>query len=406
MGNLASEQIRADLSLEVAPDQVLSSLKQRGALIRFLGRENCEIQDILGHKVLVYKKNDINFILLHKAVSYLGGNGQHPIYKKRIQLSSWYKDFCLEIEKENLPYDVRFIGVYHYDGAIVFVDFLKSTYLKKKVHNSSAHIYINDLYQALTNGVFHKEDQYGNHLYAVRANKFADYLIGKEIGTNHIFSLFNQFNHEFDFGKWLSVLPAVKEMERANWSQWKQTEWPGWYLEYKFYNFTIEKHTAPIIIYTGISNKAKDKFDFDIWFEQNQFYGDLKASDITKSSAPGNDQSTFIECINQYGKFWYVIYEHETEKDSEANNYENVRAYNKYMNKDELSYSSRLKTGVKFMKMTILELNRINFREALSTFNQGHQPDGSHRNPKFLIKKKDIDRFVVFRYKYSLDEKV
>lgn len=398
--NQDSEQIRPDLSLDIASDQVLTPKQQQEAMIRFLGENNCNTQKIAGKRVFTYSHAGKNFILLHKAVSYLGN--PHPIFKKRVQLPHWYKQFCEMIAKNNLPYDVRFVGVYHYKGVVVFVDFIKDTYLKKTVHNSSAHIYINDIYQALTTGVFHKEDMYGNHIYAIRGNKFADYLNGKESGQNILFSLFEQFNHGFSFGQWLKVLPTVIEMEKAKWPEWRQTEWPGWYLEYKFYQFTLDHGTSPHIIYTGQTNKRKQtgSFDFDIWFKKAQFYGDLKASDIKATEAPGNDQTTFIECISMYGKFWYVIYEHETLKDSEKDGYKEVRAYNRYMKKDELSYAKRLKTSVKFMKMTILELNRINFREALSAFNQGHQPDGSARNPKFKIKKKDIDRFVVFRYNY------
>lgn len=403
MSNLNSEQLRPDLSLDIAPDQVLTSKEQEEFLIRFLGKGNCKTIDILGHKIFLYTSKGKQYILLHRAVSYLGGNGQHPIFKKRVQLPSWYKDFCLAAKRNKLPYDIRFIGVYHYKGVVVFVDFEKDTYLKKKVHNSSAHIYINDLYQALTNGVFHKEDMFGNHIYSIRGNKLASYLDGKEIGQNILFSLFEKFNNGFTFGQWIKVLPTIKEMQQSGWPEWRQTEWPGWYLEYKFNQFTIDNNTAPLILYTGQSHKAKQDgvFDFDVWFKHHQFYGDLKASDITKTVAPGNDQSAFVECINMFGKFWYIIYEHETTKDTEENGYKNVRTYNRYMKKDELSYSTKLKTGVKFMKMTILELNRINYREALSEFNQGHQPDGSKRNPKFMIKKKDIDRFVVFRYNYQ-----
>lgn len=401
MSNIDSEQIRPDLSLDVAQDQVLLPKQQQEAMIRFLGEKHCKMQEIAGKRVLTYSANGKTYILLHRAVSYLGN--PHPTFKKRVQLPHWYKEYCEELNARHLNYDVRFIGVYHYKGVIVFVDFLKDTYLKKIVHNSSAHVYINDLFQALTNGVFHKEDMYGNHIYAIRGNKFASYLCDKETGQSILFSLFEQFNQGFTFGQWLKVLPTIREMEKANWPEWRQTEWPGWYLEYKFNQFTIDNSTSPHIIYTGQSNKGKqaDAFDFDIWFKKAQFYGDLKASDITATEAPGNDQTTFIECINMFGKFWYVIYEHETKKDSEATDYKEVRAYNRYMKKDELSYAKRLKTGVKFMKMTILELNRINFREALAEFNQGHQPDGSARNPKFMIKKKDIDRFVVFRYNYQ-----
>ncbi|MCR5183968.1 MAG: hypothetical protein K6B46_04620 [Opitutales bacterium] len=406
--NQDSEQIRPDLSLEVAQDQVLTPHQQEEQLIKYLGKENCSIKTIIGKNVFVYSKNGTNFILLHKAVHYLGN--PHPIFKKRVQLPSWYKDFCLHIVKNKLLYDVRFIGIYHYQGAVVFVDFIKDTYLRKIIHNSSAHIYINDIYQAFTNGVFHKEDSFGNHIYTIRGNKLSNYLSGKELGKSELFALFEKFNNGFSFGQWLRVLPTVKEMQINKWPEWRQTEWPGWYLEYLFNQFINDNDISSLMKYTGQSNKSKknNEFDFDIWFPKHCFYGDLKASDITAKEAPGNDQRTFVECVNMCGKFWYIIYEHETEKDSEVNNYKNVRAYNKFIStvsggkkKDELSYAARLKTGVKFLKMIILELNRVNYREALTEFNQGHQPDGSARNPKFLIKKKDIDRFVVFRYSYN-----
>ena len=41
-------------------------------------------------------------------------------------------------------------------------------------------------------------------------------------------------------------------------------------------------------------------------------------------------------------------------------------------------------------------LNRINFREVLSDFNQGVQPSGEARKPKFKITKNNIDNFIVF----------
>ena len=159
--NQNSEQIRPDLSLDIAQDQVLTPKQQQEAMIRFLGEEHCKVQDVLGHRVFIYSTARKKYILLHRAVSYLGN--PHPTFKKRVQLPHWYKEFCEDIKKKNLLYDVRFIGVYHYKGVVVFVDFLKDTYLKKIVHNSSAHIYINDLFQALTNGFFHKEDMFGNN---------------------------------------------------------------------------------------------------------------------------------------------------------------------------------------------------------------------------------------------------
>ncbi|MDY6394420.1 MAG: hypothetical protein SPL07_06315, partial [Bacteroidales bacterium] len=198
MSNIDSEQIRPDLSLDVAQDQVLSPKQQQEAMVSFLGEKHCKMQEIAGKRVFTYSANGKTYILLHRAVSYLGN--PHPIFKKRVQLPHWYKEYCEDITKRCLNYDVRFIGVYNYKGVIIFVDFLKDTYLRKIVNNSSAHVYINDLFQALTNGVFHKEDMYGNHIYAIRGNKFASYLCGKETGQSILFSLFEQFNQGFTFG--------------------------------------------------------------------------------------------------------------------------------------------------------------------------------------------------------------
>ena len=147
-------------------------------------------------------------------------------------------------------------------------------------------------------------------------------------------------------------------------------------------------------------------------FEEADFYGDLKASDVGKSETPGNDQENLVECIYQYNKFWYVIYEHETIKDSDATGYEATKARNRYIkkvdpkyDKDEMSYHKRMKHSVKFVKMTIIELNKVNFRDALKIFNQGRQPNGTARAPKFNINKETLsnDNYVVFRYYYKGD---
>ena len=161
------------------------------------------------------------------------------------------------------------------------------------------------------------------------------------------------------------------------------------------------------VLYIGSSHKKAGELDFDLWFNSDKFYGDLKASDIEKKEAPGNDQTNFLECINKYDRFWYVIYEHNTIKDSEDNNYEATRFRTNYIknqnewpaNKewDELSYYKRMKNSVQFIRMYIIELNRINYRIALNDFNQGKQPSGDSRKPKFKITKNNIDNFVIFK---------
>lgn len=262
----------------------------------------------------------------------------------------------------------------------------------------------------MTYGVFTKEDHFGNSISTIRKDKFQDYLTNQVPETTTLFDLFHKFNCGFTFGQWLQALDAIKEMHGNNWHQWRQAEWAGWFLEYKFNKLTIENDITSKMRYVGSSLKREGDLDFDIRFDEEDFYGDLKASDIKKKETPGNDQENLKECIYQFDKFWYVIYEHETIKDSGATNYEATKARNRYIksvdpsyDKDEMSYHERMKNSVKFMKMSIIELNRINFREALTDFNQGCQTDGKARKPKFNINKKVLenDNFVVFRYTYK-----
>lgn len=412
--NVDSEQITLDKSLVFALDQPLSNKNLQECLINVLGRDKCKVLNVPPRKwVLEYVDKKKVYHLLVRPCTYLGN--PHPLYKKRVQLPLWFNEYTNSINKKNPNIDVRFIGVYHYGDKhhgdnIVFIDFKKDTYLAKKGHNSSAHIYTNDLFQAMTYGMFTKEDYFGNSISTIRKDKFQDYLTNQVPETTTLFDLFHKFNCGFTFGQWLQALDAIKEMHGNNWHQWRQAEWAGWFLEYKFNKFTIENDITSKMRYVGSSLKREGDLDFDIRFDEEDFYGDLKASDIKKKETPGNDQENLKECIYQFDKFWYVIYEHETIKDSGATNYEATKARNRYIksvdpsyDKDEMSYHERMKNSVKFMKMSIIELNRINFREALTDFNQGCQPDGKARKPKFNINKKVLenDNFVVFRYTYK-----
>ncbi len=311
--------------------------------------------------------------------------------------------------------DVRYIGIYHYEGEdhsenIIFIDFHKDTYLQKKGHNSSAHVYINDLYQGMKYGTFTKKDKFGNTITVLTQNEFYNYLTSERLPTTSLFDLFRQFNNDFAFGRWLKAIDTIKEMYKNEWSQWRKGEWAGMFLEYKFDKFTTDNHLTNQMRYVGNSLKRDGDLDFDIRFDEDDFYGDLKASTISQKEAPGNDKKNFVECISRYKKFWYVIYEHETIKDSPENNYEAAHARLQLIKKidpkykkGEHSYESKMKAKVKFVKMSIIELNHINYKDVLSDFHQGHQPDGSPRAPKFKINKRTLnnDNYVIFRYTYA-----
>ena len=411
--NQNSEQITLDKNLIIAKDQPLSSKELQECLFKELGKDRCRIIKIPKNKwVLEYNTGAKIYHLLVRACTYLGN--PHPLYKKRVQLPLWFNEYANCIEKSNYDIDVRYIGVYHYSDDfhgenIIFIDFSKGTYLKKKGHNSSAHVYTNDLFQAMTYGVYAKEDYFGNVVTAVRRDKFKKYLEGREEEQKSLFDLFKEFNYGFSFGKWLKAIDVIKEMYGDNWRQWKQAEWAGWFLEYKFNKFTVDNRVGGKMRYVGSSMKREGDLDFDIRFEEADFYGDLKASDTNQKETPGNDQANLIECIYRFGKFWYVIYEHETIKDSDVG-YEATVARNQFIKgvdpsyaKGEMSYHQRMKNSVKFTRMSIVELNHINFREALTVFHQGHQTNGAARRPKFNIRKSVLknDNFVVFRYTYK-----
>lgn len=405
--NKDSEQLTFNKQVVLDQDEPkYSSKKLQETAIQWIGKDFCTVETVLDKKVLVYDNSGQKTIVLLKNISYLGN--PHPVFKKRIQLPDWYQDFCARLKEENLDYDVKFIGVYHYKENIVFADFIKDTYLQHGLHNSAAHIYINDLYQGMTYGVFQKTDKYGNIIFAIRNYNLCEYMKGGKL-RDSIFDIFAKFNNGFPFGRWLQAIDKIKEMHEHNWSQWRQAEWPGWFLEYKFDDFVVKNNLQNRMNYVGQSQKGKGNLDFDICFECGNYYGDLKASDIHKKETPGNDQQNLIDCLMQYNKFWYIIYEHETEKDIDHGG-EAMKARNEYIksvdphyNKGEKSYAQRMKYSVNFKKMTVLELNPINYKNVLKAFNQGHQPNGTARAPKFNILKKHLndDNFVVFRYTYE-----
>ena len=297
--NVDSEQITLDKSLVIAQDQPLSDKQLKECLINVLGKNKCRIITVPPRKwVLEFTDGGKVYHLLVRTCTYLGN--PHPIFKKRVQLPLWFNDYSNMVNKQNPRIDVRYIGVYHYGDTfhgdnVIFVDFKKDTYLTKKGHNSSAHVYTNDLFQAMTYGVFTKEDYFGNNISTIRRDKFQDYLTNKVSETNTLFDLFRKFNCGFTFGQWLKALDVIKEMHENNWHQWRQAEWAGWFLEYKFNKFTIDNKLTNQMRYVGSSLKHEGDLDFDIRFDEEDFYGDLKASDISKKETPGNDQENLNE---------------------------------------------------------------------------------------------------------------
>ena len=399
-----SEQITPTLSIVYDYDQKLTKISEfESAFKEALG--NIEVIKYNNNRIYKYTHNNHDTYFLTGASTWL--SNPHPLFKKRLQLKKWYRDVYEEYNfKENS--DVRIVGIYRYDGMHIFVEFDTEKYMKNKLNSSSAHVYSNDLYQALKNDYFTKIDQKGNKITTIASRNFKKYIDNGHVPAKHakpmkstIFDLFAKFNNGFSFGEWITAVSAIEKMKSKKWYQWKGTEWAGWFLEYELNEFIEQEQCQNTMMYIG-NKKTSDLLDFDLYFKNDEFYGDLKASDITKKEAPGNDKDATLEAINYNGKLWYVIYEHETKKDIDYNSEMAIARMEligkPYKEGSKISYKTRMKHSVNFKKMKILELNRINMHEVLRDFNQGRNSDGNERKAKFRITKKNIDNFTVYSY--------
>lgn len=427
--NEASQQIDAAMNVLMARDQALKGQRLFQAVMCFLkGCMSVEIVkdgdpralfsgETAPHGYLLCSdKEGRRHALLLSAVTFLGGTGNHPVFKKRIQLKTWYKSAYRDLTAKNVI--VHFMGVYHYKGNVVLVDWGPETYLPNKMHNSSAFVYVNDLFQGMKHGVFTRVDLHGHTITTIRGAVLADYLNGQTSLSREDtpLSFFKTFNRSFPFGRWIQAGDAIQEMFAAQWPEWRQGEWPGWFLEYRV-AAEIKATGTTAVEYCGNSRKKKGQLDFDLWFPhaEDAFHGDLKASDAKKKAAPGNDQSAFLRAIAQDGRFWYVIFEHDTVKDTdcglEATHFRtafllNHKGDGKWTFRSADSYGKRMKNRVRFVRMMILELNRANCNQILADFNQGRQParkDGrrAKRATKFLIRKNEIENFLIYHYEPS-----
>lgn len=398
---LKSEQINSCMQMIIDYDEPL----RRDADFLFVYKkalgENVRILKYQRTKrVIVYEENNKTHYIISASVTYL--SKPHPIFKKRMQLQQWYKEFYNEY-KDKPNCTINIIGVYHYDNMELYCVFNLDDYITKKMHSSSAHVYSNDLYQAMKNGSFDKVDMNGNHITVIKGIYLKKYFEGT-VKKNPVISLFEKFNKEFDFDNWLRADSCIKEMLDFHWYQAKGTEWPGWFLEFRVDEFIKRENCSHIMLYTGNKNKSEGMLDFDLFFSALNFYGDLKASDITKKEAPGNDQTNTLEAISQFGRLWYIVYEHETIKDKNMGS-EMAIARMKlidptFRDGDHVSYVTKMKHSVKFKRMYIFELNSINMSSILSDFNQGHNsgPAMAERAAKFLLNKENMNNSVIFSY--------
>ena len=116
-----SEQIMPNMSMVLDYDQPLTSSQDILRAFKNALGDNCFIEKYQKTKTIYsYKHDGITEYFLTGSITYL--SNPHPLFKKRYQLKLWHKDFYNE--HKNLANEkVHLIGIYHYEGLVVFVEF-------------------------------------------------------------------------------------------------------------------------------------------------------------------------------------------------------------------------------------------------------------------------------------------
>lgn len=340
------------------------------------------------------EKSGKKYCIYFKNISYLGI--PHPIFKKRIQIGDNFKT----VYKENLKQGIQtlLLGVYKYGNTLLFVDFDITKYAANKSHNSSAHVYTLDLKNGLLFGIFQKEDVRKNIITVFTPANVERYLTSKIVGGVDLRLEFIAILDDFysNLAKEWHGISCYQEMIDAGFNNAYQPEWPGFYHEFKLQEYLKNHPTATALQYK--QNKKKGEIDLDLFFPQAATYGDLKAHSNDSAGIQGNDWDTVMSVIEKES-IYYVVVNHDTERDRDRNN-EVTIFWNQQLGKENLlSYANKMKNSVKLTSYYILEINSRN-KEFLDVFHQGHNSDGSPRNPKIQIKKKNLDKFLIHQMEF------
>ena len=180
---------------------------------------------------------------------------------------------------------------------------------------------------------------------------------------------------------------CITEMKEANYRNWKQTEWVGFYLE-----FLTERTNLP-----GVAQ-------FKLFVGNTSFNGCAGKNVIDyKTSSLGediilNDQEAVNRVVKKYKELGYVIIEGrvEKEKNREFDNWrKELTGKSKYVLEGEKSGRIHRKLKIKFFPENIIyvSITKKNIKQ-LKQFNQGRNSDGKSRNPKYILPKKLLKDFT------------
>lgn len=180
---------------------------------------------------------------------------------------------------------------------------------------------------------------------------------------------------------------CIVEMKKADYKNWKQTEWVGFYLE-----FLTERTNLP-----GVAQ-------FKLFVGNTSFNGCAGKNVIdykTSSSEEDiilNDQEAVNRVVKKYKELGYIIIKGniKKEKDRELDSWrKNLTGKSKYVLEGEKSGRIHRKLKTKFFpeKIIYIAITKKNIKQ-LKQFNQGKNSDGKQRNPKYILPKNLIKKFT------------
>lgn len=392
---IKSEQINSNGEIVLDYCQYNTGKKIFDPLINALGNSSkvTKRESNPHNKYIEFEHNGINKAILLKSVTYLGH--PHPLYKKRIQISNWFKDFY---DKEYSNFDeIKLMGVYLYNDNRLFVEFDIEDYMNRRAHNSSAHVYSIDFIKAIEDGIFRKIDKNNNVITVVREDKIKQYIEESLPEEPTLLNKITSFT-EYVPKDYISSIDAIKQMRLEESSNWRQTEWSGWYLEHEFEKFLKENNLQEVISFSTVDRGN----NLDLYFPKNEFYADLKAHSSDSNSILGNDWEIIQEKIDKHGKVWYLVMKHETIKDKDGEATKQRTDYMNYIDNTTKTIPRRkIKKAIKFEELIVVEINKWNLH-LIDFFQEGMaNSDGRPRNKKIQVKKKhlDNDNLVIARKK-------
>lgn len=194
----------------------------------------------------------INKIFGIENIEFLGRSIYKINTKKRIQIDVINLEEWLIKRKINIPC-IIFVGIYNHSSSPIFSIFNMENMIEKKSKNSSLHVSIFQIAEAFANGTCFFTDKNKNKISVYSTEYFKNYWIesNNKIIKNKSFETILKETCDYFFKEFKGNYDGIScydEMIFSDFSQARQAEWPGFYLEYRFGKFLKNKQNGIHVI--------------------------------------------------------------------------------------------------------------------------------------------------------------